>query len=131
MTNLGILHVILQIFIPVYVFLKAGEGPNGYPGGGFGGFGGFGGGGFGGFDINDLFSQSRFGGGSASRFKEHPGDDLLSKMTIGFMDAVKGTKKDLTYDNVVKCSPCSGSGIKPGKKATTCNGCVGSGQVIE
>lgn len=46
------------------------------------------------------------------------------------MEAVKGIKKEIAFMTEQNCSPCHGSGIKPGKSATTCHVCQGSGQVF-
>ena len=99
-------------------------------GGGGAGFGGFGG--FSDFgDIGDIFG-SFFGGGfgsSASR-RNAPmaGDDIAVRITISFEEAAFGTKKEISYNRVQKCSDCAGSGAAKGTKAETCTACGGSGQ---
>ena len=100
--------------------------------GGFDGFGGGGGGGFGGFDFGDIFS-SFFGGGSArgSQASNAPerGEDLEVQITIDFMEAVNGCKKDITYSRTEKCPDCGGSGAAKGSSPETCQTCGGAGQV--
>ncbi|KAG2200661.1 hypothetical protein INT47_005817 [Mucor saturninus] len=108
-------------------------------GGGPGGFHGGGGGGFpGGFDPNDIFSQF-FGGGFGGRggggpggaggdpFRQSPGEDLQTHVTLSFMEAVKGTTKYVQVDKVTNCGDCKGSGLGVGKKKETCPNCKGSG----
>ncbi|KAI7860481.1 hypothetical protein BDC45DRAFT_474347 [Circinella umbellata] len=108
--------------------------------GGPGGPGGFGGGqGFpGGFDPNDIFSQffgggfsGGFGGGSGGMggepFRNVPGEDIQTPLTITFMEAVKGITKYVTVDRVTKCTTCHGSGMQSGKQKETCGVCRGSG----
>ncbi|KAF2763226.1 hypothetical protein EJ05DRAFT_460028 [Pseudovirgaria hyperparasitica] len=127
----------------------AGAGPGaGNPfGGGFGGFGGFGGaggagsaGGFGGaeFNFEDLFSAFGGGGrrgrsGGRGPFQAAEvlvGDDIEVQAHISFMDAAKGTSKTITITPMVQCKTCSGDGLKPGKKRTTCRSCGGTGQRV-
>ncbi|KAK2743874.1 hypothetical protein FQN55_007094 [Onygenales sp. PD_40] len=111
--------------------------------GGFHGFGGGFGGGFpgGGFsaDINfeDLFGAFAGGAGRRGRTRGGPfrsavvvGEDIEVQTNISFMDAAKGTAKDIFITPLVKCSPCSGEGLKPGKKKTQCSTCGGSGSQV-
>ena len=95
---------------------------------GFGGFGGFGD--FG--DLGDIFGSffgGGFGGGSAQR-RNGPmrGDDIGARVTISFEEAAFGTKKDVSFHRIQKCSDCGGSGAAKGTKAETCTVCGGSGQ---
>lgn len=43
------------------------------------------------------------------------------------MDACKGTKKTIDVTPIVDCSPCTGTGLKPGIKRTRCSACNGTG----
>lgn len=96
--------------------------------GGFGGFGGF----DGGFDFGDIFS-SFFGGGAASqsarRRGPQRGSDVYVRLTIDFQEAVRGCKKDVSFDHVEACSHCHGSGAASGSGVETCSTCRGTGQV--
>ncbi|KAI8896424.1 hypothetical protein BC833DRAFT_528280 [Globomyces pollinis-pini] len=93
---------------------------------GFGGFGGngFNGGGFSGNPFEDLFSQ--FGGAQ----RESVGSDISTRLQISFLDAAKGIEKEISYRPVVSCTPCKGSGAKPGTTPKTCPQCRGAGQVL-
>lgn len=92
-------------------------------GGGYSGFGDFG-------DIGNIFS-SFFGGfgGSASARRNAPqrGDDLGLSVTITFEEAAFGTKKDIKFNRIARCSTCNGTGSKDGK-SETCSVCGGTGQ---
>jgi len=78
-------------------------------------------GGFGGFD--ELF------GGRRGVDAEHRGNDLRATVSLTLQDVAKGLKKPLTYRVLVPCETCAGSGAKPGKGATACGTCSGSGEV--
>lgn len=107
-------------------FGPAGAG-GGFGGGGFSGFDGFGGGGFGGFE--DIFS-SFFGGGGATRRNPNApraGDDLSTRVSVTFEEAVFGTEKEITYQRQASCGTCSGSGCRPGTSPVTCGRCHGAG----
>ncbi|KAK4686262.1 molecular chaperone DnaJ, partial [Tremellales sp. Uapishka_1] len=105
--------------------------------GGFGGFQDFGSafGGRGG-NTGDLFESlfgGSFGGGSpfgggGSRQRPVKGDDLEATVTLSFMESCAGTKKKINIRPVVDCQPCSGSGLKPGEKKSSCATCRGTGQ---
>ena len=123
----------------------AGFDPNGGSGGKpFGGaaggspFQGFSGG-FG-ADINfeDLFGAFAGGGrrGRGSRqspFQEEVlvGQNIEVQTNISFMDAAKGSSKDIYITPLVPCKPCSGSGLKTGQSRSTCNKCGGTGTRIQ
>ncbi len=101
--------------------------------GGFGGFGDFGG--FGGFqsadvDLNDIFSDflGGFGfGGSKSKSSSAKGSDILVKVSLDFMEAVKGCKRNIEVAIMDKCPECDGMG---GHNPRTCRACNGRGSVI-
>ncbi|KAF7586137.1 mdj1 protein precursor [Aspergillus hancockii] len=107
--------------------------------GGFHGFGGgFGGGfpgGFGGADINfeDLFGAFTGGARRAGRGRRGPfqeilvGEDIEVQTNISFMEAAKGTTKDIVITPLNTCGTCSGDGLKKGAKRTQCRQCNGSG----
>ena len=102
--------------------------PSSGGGSGFGGFGGFG-------DFSDLgdifgsFFGGGFGGGGAQR-RNAPtrGEDVGVRLTVTFEEAAFGTKKDVSYHRIQKCSDCGGSGAAKGTSAETCTVCGGSGQ---
>ncbi len=103
------------------------------PASGGSGFGGFGfDGDFGGFgDIFSSFFGGGFGGGSSSSRRNGPmrGDDVYTRITIGFEEAAFGCKKEISYNRIEKCSECSGSGAKKGTSPVTCSTCSGTGSV--
>lgn len=116
---------------------SGGPGPGGPFAGAAGsaGFGGFSAGGFG-ADINfeDLFGN--FGGGARrgrgsrqSPFQEEilVGENIEVQTNITFMDAAKGTSKDIYITPLVQCKTCSGVGLKKGQSRTSCKKCGGTG----
>lgn len=97
--------------------------------GGDGGFGGFGGGGF--SDIfNDIFGAFGGGarGGSASP-QDRKGADVTVEISLSFLDAAKGTRREFSYSRKEPCASCKGTGAKNGTEYRTCSKCGGSGQV--
>ena len=101
-----------------------------HPGmGGMGGMGGAGGfGGFGGFgDIFDSIFQGF--GGSASVQRDTTGEDIQLTLSLSFMDAAKGCRKDVSYTRNEPCPSCKGTGARGGTAFKTCSKCGGKGQV--
>ena len=99
--------------------------------GGGSGFGGFSGGFGADFDFGDIFS-SFFGGGGSTRSRANApidGEDIATRITISFEEAVFGCKKEISFQRVEACSDCSGSGAEKGSKAETCQNCRGTGRV--
>ena len=116
-------------------------------GGAGGGFGGF----QGDFDFGDIFSSffgGGFGGGGNRQggrgnnngrgfngFRNsapHPvdGEDIKTRITIEFAEAVFGCKHEVTFHRMETCDTCRGSGAAKGTKPETCSTCRGSGRVI-
>lgn len=100
-------------------------------GSGFQGFGG----GFG-SDINfeDLFGAFSGGGrrGRASRRSNFQGETLVGQdievqSNISFMDAAKGTTKDISITPLMQCKTCTGSGLRKGQSRISCKKCGGTG----
>ena len=117
-------------------FGHAGVDPN-YGGGGFnGGFSG----GLGGFsDMGDIFDNI-FGGAFGSGFSSsgtrsnanapRRGQDIMSNVTISFMEACTGKKQhDIRINRLERCPGCSGTGAASGSSPETCPECGGTGSV--
>ncbi len=98
--------------------------------GGFGGFSGgdFSGAGFTGFSdfIDSLFGRGGFGG-SAQR--DETGEDVNISVTLSFMDAAKGCRREVSYGRNEPCPSCRGTGAKNGTAYKVCQRCGGRGQV--
>ena len=93
-------------------------------------------------DVGDIFSAfadmfgfgDMFGGGGRSTRggrRVRPGADLEYPLTIDFLEAAHGCEKRIRVQRNAHCETCKGSGMKPGKKRTTCGTCAGHGQVIQ
>ena len=97
------------------------------------GFGGFGGnGGFGGFgDFGDIFGDifGGFGGGRTRAQTKTKGEDITVELSMSFLDAAKGCKREVVYTRNQPCAACKGTGAKGGTAYKTCEKCGGSGQV--
>lgn len=105
------------------------------------GAGGFGGAGFGGFhsagsaeSIFESLFGGAFGGGGGARSTrggfggaDMRGEDIDTAVNISFEEACKGTTRTVTVNQVERCDPCTGSGLKPEAKRTTCEVCHGTG----
>jgi molecular chaperone DnaJ len=97
-------------------------------------FGGFGGQNvnfdFGDLGLGDIFS-SFFGGGQAGgRQRQARGNDVETRIEIGFEEAVFGTDVDLRLNLEDTCSHCKGTTAEPGYSLKPCGTCGGSGQVV-
>ncbi len=91
-----------------------------------GGARGRGGKGGAGVDLEDLF-----GGGFGGARPEGPqrGQDITTRIHIGFEEAVNGGERQVQLTKPTKCSTCSGRGTDPKAGPSTCRHCGGSGQV--
>ncbi|KAL9004086.1 MAG: hypothetical protein Q9188_003072 [Gyalolechia gomerana] len=120
-------------------FDSSGENAGGPFGGAAGasGFQGFSGG-FG-ADINfeDLFGAFTGGGPRSRGSRQSPfqeevlmGQNIEVQTNISFMDAAKGTSKDISINPLVQCKTCSGRGMKKGQTKSTCKRCGGTGTKV-
>jgi len=99
--------------------------------GNMGGFGG-GAGGFSGFDgFADIFGDifGGFGGGRSRAQTKTRGEDITIEVTLSFLDAAKGCRREVTYSRNEPCSSCKGTGAKSGTAYKTCEKCGGTGQI--
>jgi molecular chaperone DnaJ len=80
---------------------------------------------FGGGMFADLF------GGRRSRQGPRAGRDLRVQVELDLFEAARGVTKtfDIRRDEI--CSPCKGSGAKPGTQPISCSYCGGRGQVLQ
>jgi molecular chaperone DnaJ len=99
-------------------------------------FGGGGGSPFGqDMDIGDIFNSffGGFGGFGGGR-RQNPnaprrGNDVETQINITFEEAAKGCKKTVSYQNIITCDDCHGTGAQKGTQAKTCSACGGTGRV--
>ena len=86
---------------------------------GFSGFGSF----------SDIF-EDFFGdfGGRPQRQREQRGQDLKYEIEIDLREAFTGIKKDISFDTLIRCDECKGSGSEKGSGLNTCSECGGSGR---
>ncbi len=93
--------------------------------------------GFGG--MEDIFSAFAdifggggfpgFGGGGGGGRRVARGDDIEIELTVSFLDAARGIKREIEIDRHSACDTCKGSGAKPGTQPQRCRTCNGRGQV--
>lgn len=101
-------------------------------GGGFGA-GGFSDGGFSGFSgFEDIFGDIFGGGFGSSRTRANTktkGNDITIELSLSFLDAAKGCRREVVYTRNEPCAKCKGTGAKNGTAYKTCEKCGGTGQV--
>ncbi|MDB6024267.1 MAG: chaperone protein DnaJ [Verrucomicrobiales bacterium] len=86
-----------------------------------------GGGGSGGGSIfEDLFG----GGQQRDPSGGQRGADLRYDMEISFMEAARGTEKEIAVTKLDQCEVCQGSGAEKGSSIKACATCGGRGQVL-
>ena len=111
-----------------------GAGPFAGAAGGGAGFQGFGGGFSADFNFEDLFGAFGGGGRRSRGSRQSPlqeeilvGENIEVQTNISFMDAAKGTSKEIYVTPLVQCKTCSGAGLKKGQTRSTCKKCNGTG----
>jgi molecular chaperone DnaJ len=75
------------------------------------------------FGLGDLFGGGRRGR-SAGR-----GQDLALELEVSLEEAAAGTEKEISLDRAEPCPACSGSGLQPGSRKTSCPSCGGRGKI--
>ncbi len=97
--------------------------------GGFEGFSGFdypGGRGMS-FDLGDIFGDIF---GRSGQYERAParGRDLVIRVELSFLEAAKGTEREISYRRLVECADCGGVGIQAAARSA-CPTCGGSGRM--
>lgn len=85
---------------------------------------------FGGAFGGGAFGGGAFGGGRTARggfAADTRGENIETSINISFDEACKGTTRTVTISPIERCSPCTGSGLKPDAKRKTCEVCHGTG----
>lgn len=89
-------------------------------------------------NANDIFSH--FGDIFGNIFNQHAGrqhkrtgpvpaqgHDLAYEVTISLKESFVGCKKEIKVYHYISCAACTHTGSKPGKSATSCTSCHGTG----
>ncbi len=112
------------------------------------GFEGLRSGGFSGFngDLGDIFSHfgdifselfgsagfpgAGFGGGGPRGPRPMAGADLTAEVMVTLEEAQVGSEVQVTYDRVLPCTECDGTGAEGGR-LSACGACGGRGQIVQ
>lgn len=80
-----------------------------------------------GVDLDDLFGAG-FGGGASAKPRAQRGQDVTTRMQIGFEESIRGATRELRLRKPAACGTCAGEGRRR-EGAGPCTHCKGSGQV--
>ncbi|MGN1138690.1 MAG: molecular chaperone DnaJ [Ruminococcus sp.] len=85
-------------------------------------------------DIGDIFNSFFGGFGGFGGRRNNPnapqrGNDVDTKIVITLDEAAKGCKKTISYQNILTCNDCHGTGAQKGTSPKTCTACGGAGRV--
>ena len=92
---------------------------SGQNGGGFGG-------GFGSF--SDIFEDFFGDMGGRNQSRQERGQDLKYELSVNLREAYLGIKKEISFDTLITCESCNGSGSERDQGISTCGTCGGSGR---
>ena len=70
-----------------------------------------------------------FGGSRTRQQTKTKGEDITIEISLSFLDAAKGCRREISYNRYAPCTDCHGTGAKDGTKYKTCERCGGTGQV--
>ena len=84
-------------------------------------------------EVSQIFLKIFWdmGGGNQSRGRrrqEQRGEDLKYEISIDLREAYTGVKKEISFDTLVTCDACDGTGSESGSGLKTCGTCGGSGR---
>lgn len=87
---------------------------------------------FGNFDFGDMFSSFFGGGGSRSGYSRRPtrGTSIQVQLDMDLIEAVKGSKREVSFNHTLSCPNCHGEGTEHPEKKHKCTQCNGTGYVI-
>tara|TARA_B100000989_G_scaffold295699_1_gene277291 strand:+ start:1415 stop:2548 length:1134 start_codon:yes stop_codon:yes gene_type:complete len=76
--------------------------------------------------FEDFFGSS---GSRTGRTRQSRGEDLKADVSISLRDAYIGIKKEISFDTLLTCRPCNGTGSEKSESLSVCGTCRGSGKV--
>ncbi len=85
------------------------------------------------FGFGDIFSNiyNKKSGNKNYSAQDEPakGQDIQYTVEISFLDALKGFTTTISYDRLVHCRNCGGTGYDRQSKSVTCPDCKGTGKL--
>ena len=81
--------------------------------------------------FNDIFGGQSGGGGGRRQRGPARGYDLETVVEITLEEVLEGCEREIPFKRLEVCTPCKGSGAKPGSKPIECSTCGGQGQVAQ
>ncbi|MBT4855799.1 J domain-containing protein [bacterium] len=83
--------------------------------------------------FDNIFGGGGFGGGGRQQSRPtgptpQRGHDRQISLSITLKESYEGCNKEVGYYHLFSCDTCTGSGMKKGSTANTCEQCHGSGQ---
>lgn len=94
---------------------------------------GAGGGGFSFNDFEDIFKKMS-GDGAKDKTRKpqgpEPGADIHYKLRLGFLEAVNGSHKEISFNTMRRCGACTGSGHQESGSRSKCQHCGGRGKKV-
>jgi len=79
------------------------------------------------FDLNDIFQNFGFGGGS----RRERGRDVSIDINLSFEESIFGVTRKVLLTKNNTCSECTGTGAKKGSGLQSCSTCSGNGKIRE
>ncbi len=83
--------------------------------------------------FGDIFgfggARGQGGGGARQPNGAERGADMRYDLELTFEEAVFGVSRTIIIPQRHDCKTCTGTGAKPGTKPTTCQSCMGRGQI--
>lgn len=92
--------------------------------------------GAGGFSFNDFeeIFKKMSGDGVKDKTRKpqgpEPGADIHYKLRLGFLEAVNGCHKEISYNTMRRCGACTGSGYQDSGSRSKCQHCGGRGKKV-
>ena len=78
-------------------------------------------------NLADIFSA--FFGDDLFAAARGRGADIAAEVDVALAEAATGVTRDVPFRVAVPCARCSGQGVEPGTKVTTCPTCDGMGRL--
>ncbi len=79
--------------------------------------------------FGDIFGFGGRGGGARQSNGPQRGADMRYDLELTFEEAVFGVSRTIVIPQRHDCKTCEGSGAKPGTEPSTCQSCMGRGQI--
>lgn len=82
-------------------------------------------------DLREIFDRlmtEAFGSNPFTRDRDRHGNDLRYTVSLTLEEVARGTEREVSFERMIACDECGGSGVQSRAEKVLCDECGGSGE---